>query len=116
MRIKLPPVLSVNEKSPFGRVAQIREPGKVLDCNPVRFTFEKSAGYVFTNSDGEELFYLFAAKPKESHFAPQLPVLLAKYSAIDGDEVDLSGGQWWQQPSVVPSKFATQEAESGKES
>lgn len=116
MRIKLPPVLSVHEKVPFGRVVQIREPGKTLDCNSVRFTFEKTTGYVFTNSDDEELFYLFSTKPKETHFSPQVPVLIAKYSVIEGDEVDLSEGQWWQQHDMVQSRLPAQAADAAHES
>lgn len=116
MWIKLPPVLSINESSPFGRVVQIRELGKVLDCNPVRFTLEKSAGYVFTNSNGEELFYLFDSKPKETHFAPLVPVLIAKDSVICGDLADLSEGQWWQQHGVVPRLSPAQVANAARES
>lgn len=116
MRVKLPSVLSVSEKSTFGTVTQIHEPEKILDCNPVRFTFEKSSGYIFTNADGKELAYLFATKPKASDFAPELPVLIAKTSGFEGDEVDLSDGHWWQHPSVAPSRPTTKAADASRAS
>lgn len=115
MQVKVPAVYSINEKSNFGTLTQLREPAKTLELHPVRFTLGKSAGYIFTNDDSEEVLYLFNAKPKEPNFTPQSPVLILKNSLVEGPELDLSDGSWWH-PGVIQSSLHTKAAQEARAS
>jgi superfamily II DNA or RNA helicase len=110
MLVKLPAVFSVNEKSKFGGITQLIKPESVLNCNAVRYTVEKSSGYVLTGDAGEQLFYIFSSKPKAPSFAPTVPILIAKNDTLEGDEVDLTHGQWWEHPDSTDGKKATTRA------
>jgi len=105
MRVKLPAVLSVSQKSALGLISQISSPSREIECKAVPFTLEKSVGYLLQGESGIEHAYLFPRKPKAVISTDSTPVLIAEYGPMDLDELDLSDGKWW--PDAEPEAVTT---------
>ena len=100
MRAKLPPVLGADVKSRLGRVRQIALPSTTIDCSAVKYTLGKSVGHVLRDAAGENLLYLFAARPKTTPLPSDAPVLFAKGVSVDQEELDLTEGTWVTHPAM----------------
>lgn len=99
MRLRLPAVLAVDEKSRVGRIRQIATPETLVDARPVRYTVEKSVGYVLVDPAGAPILYLFATKPT-GPLPSDAPVLVASVLSLDQAEVDLTDGSWIAHPGA----------------
>lgn len=111
MRVKLPPVFSVHSKTRIGTVSQMIEPSYVVDCEAVRFTIDKTSGFVLINESGDEFAYLFTSKPKTADFANKLPVLVCKVIDWESPEIDVTDGQWLEHPSLSVLKIKEGQSE-----
>lgn len=101
MRVKLPAVMSVREKTRLCLIRQLLKPSTTIDCNAVRYTVDKDSGYVLTGNNGDHLAYVFAKKPKSTTLAPGAPVLVVDCQTIDTEELDLSHANWLGHPNIT---------------
>jgi len=120
MRVKLPAVMSINEKTRISYIRQLLTPGNIIDCDVVRYTVEKDIGHVFTGNDGQHLFYAFPKKPKSTTLAPSTPVLLIKSESFETENCDLSESTWLSHPNIhstaiTPKQLAIAARNSWKE-
>jgi superfamily II DNA or RNA helicase len=101
MLVKLPAVMSVKEKTRFSLVRQLLKAESTIRCDAVRYTVDKSSGFVLTGSGGEHLAYIFPTKPKSTLFPSDAPIVVASFESFDVEELNLSHGLWWQHPDLV---------------
>lgn len=99
MRLRLPAVLAVDEKSRLGRIRQIAVPETLVEGRAVRYTVERSVGHVFLDGADTPVLYLFAKKPT-GPLPSDAPVLVSDGLSLDQAEADLTGGSWIAHPAA----------------
>jgi superfamily II DNA or RNA helicase len=93
MRLKLPPVLSVDAKSRLGHVRQIAFPAVTIEGSAVRYTLGTSVGHAVRDDAGASLLYVFPKRPRTAPLPDDAPVLVASLTQ-DQVEQDLTDGTW----------------------
>jgi len=99
MQVKLPAVLGIDTKTRVGRVRQITAPATTIEARAVRYTLGRSVGYVFQDTTGANLLYLFPTRPNAASLPSDAPVLFAKGAEVTDDPIDLTGGTWLAHPA-----------------
>lgn len=99
MRLRLPAVLAVDEKSRLGRIRQIVAPETLVEARAVQYTTERSVGHILVDAGGDHLLYVFATKPM-SPLPSDAPVLVATGLSADQEEADLTEGAWIAHPAA----------------
>ena len=108
MRVKLPVVMAVNEKTRLCLIRQFISPSKTVECRAVRYTLDRDSGYLLTGNDDQPVAYVFAKKPKSSSLATNAPVLIIGDQPVDVAEADFTDAKWLSHPSLegLPSDIA----------
>lgn len=100
MRLRVPPVLGVDERSSNGVARQLLEPSQVLEVRIARFVVPSAAGWMFTTED-DDVTYVFPRVPRADQVPAGSRVIVG--TVPDGvEEVDLRNAKWIIHPRILP--------------
>lgn len=109
MQVKLPAVMGFDLKRTEGRVRQVAEVEKSINCRVVKYTLGGYSGHVLQGATDENLAYVFPVSPKATPFPSDAPVLIAKNASFDSGDQDLTEATWVMHPAkaVEPGTAAS---------
>ncbi len=101
MLVHIPAVLIVIEKAAFGPMRQVLASRETVSGTVIKYSNEKQPGFALMDEQGNLILTVFDKIPKEKTTELGNRVLIARYGAIDGNELDLTSGTWHQHPALI---------------